>query len=142
MTVTDGLFNFPPLPFIYVHDIVVVRTSVAEYTADENGQTVPQLVPQVRVKGYATSPGTYLVGEFSDRIDAIVLIPHDLVVVDLRDKIYIPQQNNILPILLGEYIVSEAGLRPNPLHQRIFVKRGSGEPFFNRDNPYVAPAPL
>lgn len=136
MTVTDGLFNFPPLTFIYVHDIVVIRTSVAEYEADRDGNTVPTSVPQVPVKGYATNPGTYLVNQFSDRIDAIVLIPHELVVVDVRDKIFIPEQTGILPMLPGEYVISEGGVRPNPLHQRVFVKRSS-EPFFNRDNPYV-----
>lgn len=136
MTITDGLFNFPPLPFIYVHDIVVVKTSLAEYEADRNGMTVPAQVPLVPVKGYATGPGVHVTADFSDRVDAVVLIPGTEVTVETNDLIYIPVQTGILPMLIGEYVISEGGVRPNPLHQRIFVKRGT-ENFFNRDNPYV-----
>jgi hypothetical protein len=117
----DGLFDFPDVGFLYVHDGFIVKTSTVDYEGDDDGFPTREATTDVPVKGYAAPPNPQRDGR-TERVDTVYVVPNGTD-VNADDMVRIPEQADLLAGLAGTYEISQ--MRPNPLHTRLLLTRAA-----------------
>jgi hypothetical protein len=117
----DPLFPMTPPPFLFAHQVSIVRSSQVTLDTTESGWPVfPSNTPVVATSAYVAHPQERTLSPDGEVVDAVILVPNGTL-VDHQDVIDVPGGQHLPPQLVGRFRINQ--VRPNASHTRVLASR-------------------